>query len=439
MQKKTVILVIIFFLVSASHDLEAFGLRPFELSARAAALGGAFVTRTDDASAIFYNPAALAFSSGIRIETNVYYTENDLDGRHPTFPAPSQSTLGVTRVFPFVSLNIKDRFGLGIGIFSPNSMEIQWPENWTGRALSIRSKLNTLYIRPVVAVKISKHVSLGIGMDFISSDVGWKYDRIFTFQERGSGDSLTAHSVTEVSAKGMGYVAGILIRVSDSLRIGGRYQSKVKLDLEGSNTFIFPPESFYENPIIMYQNATSTITLPQEFVLGIMYSPVKKLTLQLDLQRMKMSQMKQWEFSLDPRFYEEIEDYHGTRPDQIRQGVDLNLRDTSRIMFGVEYRLIDTIIIRAGYSYQKSAVDRQMIHPVFPDLETNRMSFGLGYDGPARSILDPDEIIGGFTFDAYFQYGFSPDSTSTLPELPVTYHANRWTVGLTLGLSFGSL
>jgi hypothetical protein len=67
------------------------------------------------------------------------------------------------------------------------------------------------------------------------------------------------------------------------------------------------------------------------------------------------------------------------------------------------------------------------------------MSFGLGYDGPARSILDPDEIIGGFTFDAYFQYGFSPDSTSTLPELPVTYHANRWTVGLTLGLSFGSL
>ena len=438
MQKKTVILVIIFFLVSASQDLKASGLRPFELSARAAALGGAFVTRTDDASAVFYNPAGLAFSSGLRIETNVYYTKNDLDGRHPTFPAPSQSTLGVTRVLPFVSLNIKDRFGLGIGIFSPNSMEIQWPENWTGRALSIRSKLNTLYIRPVVAVKISKHVSLGIGMDFISSDVGWKYDRIFTFQERGSGDSLTAHSVTEVSAKGMGYVAGILIRVSDSLRIGGRYQSKVKLDLEGQNSFIFQ-QSFDDHPIFMFQDATSTITLPQEFVLGIMYSPVKKLTLQLDLQRMRMSQMKQWEFSLNPLFYEEIEDYHGIRPDQIRQGVDLNLKDTSRIMFGVEYRLIDTIIMRAGYSYQKSAVDRQMIHPVFPDLETNRMSFGLGYDGPARSAMDPDEIIGGFTFDAYFQYGFSPNSTSTLPEFPTTYKANRWTVGLSLGISFGSL
>ena len=51
--------------------LQAQGAKNFDLSARAAALGGAFTARADDASAIYYNPAGLAFLEGIRIKTNI--------------------------------------------------------------------------------------------------------------------------------------------------------------------------------------------------------------------------------------------------------------------------------------------------------------------------------------------------------------------------------
>jgi len=437
MGKKIVILLLLLFIVSSSCFLEASGFMPFELSARVAALGGAFAALADDASAVFYNPAGLAFSSGIMIRTNIYYPKTTLTAEYPTFPTPYQSSLGRLLSSHFVSTSIKNRIGLGLGVFAPNSMETYWPENWTGRAFSIQSKLNTLYIRPVAAIKISKFLSIGIGMDFISSDVTWKYERIFTFQEMGSGDSLTATSESNVSAKGIGYVAGILLKISENFRIGGRYQPKVKLDLSGQHFFIF--SRLRDTPFGISQKVNSSLTMPQEYVLGIMYSPLRGLNLQLDFQRSGMSDIKQWEFDIDPQFYEEIENYYGTRPDYINQGVDLNLRDITRIMLGVEYRLRKFIAVRAGYTYQKSAVNSQMIHPVFPDLETNILSFGIGYDGPAFSIWDYDESIGGLTLDIFFQYGFPRNSTSALPDFPVTYQANRWNLGLGIGFTFGSL
>ena len=152
-----------------------------------------------------------------------------------------------------------------------------------------------------------------------------------------------------------------------------------------------------------------------------------------------MSEIKQWEFNLDPEFYEVIEDYHGSEPDHFRQGVDLYMKDISRIMFGVEFRFKNSIAIRAGYTYQKSAVASQMIHPVFPDLDTNILSFGIGYDGPTFSVWDTFEKLGGISLDAFFQYGYSRKCTSALPEFPATYQANRWVVGIGIGITSSSL
>lgn len=435
MRKKSVFLSILLFVVSISSFLEASDIRPFEISARAASLGGAFTARTDESSSIFYNPAALGFSLGIMIKINLFYPRMTITAEVPEISTSFKSDLGNIRGSTFISWNIKERIGFGIGVFFPHSMETRWWYNWAGHDLSSRSKWNTLYIRPVVAVKISKHLSVGAGMDFISSKINWEYDRIFTFQETGSGDSLLAYSKSDLDAKGIGYVVGALIRISDSLQLGGRYQPKVELDFDGRHHFIF--EQWLTHPGIL-QGTTSTLTIPQEFVIGGMYTLGKNLTFQLDFQRIGMSEIKQWEFDLDPEFYEIIEDYHGARPDDIRQGVDLNMRDISRIMFGVEYCFKNSIAIRAGYAYQKSAVDSQMISLVFPDLDTNILSFGIGYDGPTFSVWDTWEKLGGISLDAFFQYGFSPKSTSALPEFPATYQTNRWIVGIGLGITFGS-
>ena len=432
--KKTFTLLLILFMASGSCYLEASVFRIFELSARAATLGGAFVARADDVSAVFYNPAGLAFLTGLRVKTNICYLQMTSTAEYPGSPEPFKSTPHQIRGSYFISLNIKDIIGFGIGGFTPNLMEIKWPDYWVGNTLSIHSKLNTYYIRPVVAVKISDHLAVGAGMDFIFSDVTWVYNRIFTFQERESGYYLAADSRSDVNGKGIGFVTGILIRISDNFQIGGRYQPKVKLDLEGSHNFHI--RHGWNPPFFGVQEVTSALTMPQEFVLGFMYSPVRSLNLQLDIQWIGMSKIKQWEFYFDPQFYEAFEDYWGIRPDYARQGIDLNLRNTSRIMFGIEYRLRNLIAFRAGYTYQKTSVDGLMVHPVLPDLDTNILSFGIGYEGPMFSTYSYDERIGGLSIDAYFQYGFSPSRMSALTEFPATYQASRWLVGVGLGFNF---
>lgn len=440
MGKKTNILFAALFVISGSCYLEASGFRNFELGARAATLGGAFVARVDDASAVFYNPAGLAFLSGIRLKTNIYFLKLRLTAEYPGSPKPFESTPFQFRGSHFISLNIKDRIGFGIGGFTPNSMETKWPESldpWAGHSLSIISKLNSYYIRPVLAVRISNNLAVGVGMDFIFSDVIWLYDRISFFHGIGSDSEIDVASKSKVSGKGIGFVTGILIRINDNLQIGGRYQPKVKLDLEGLNHFNY--RDYWEPPFFMNQEVTSALTMPQEFVLGFMYSPAKNLNFQLDIQWNEMSEIKHWEFNLNPQFYEEFEDFYGFRPDYVRQGVDLNLRNTWRIMFGTEYYLSDFIALRAGYTYQKSAIDGQMLHPVFPDLDTNILSLGIGYEGPMFSIYMRDDRIGGFSFDIYYQYGFSPNCTSTLTEFPAAYKANRWIIGVGVGFNFGSL
>jgi hypothetical protein len=67
------------------------------------------------------------------------------------------------------------------------------------------------------------------------------------------------------------------------------------------------------------------------------------------------------------------------------------------------------------------------------------LSFGIGYDSPAFSIWRTDEKIGGLAIDAYFQYAFSQNIRSVLPEFPATYKASRWVAGVGLGFNFGSL
>jgi long-chain fatty acid transport protein len=437
MGNKKVIFFVAFFMIFGSCYLEASEFRKFELSARAATLGGAFAARADDVSAVFYNPAGLAFLTGFRLKTNIYYQQLKSTAEFPGIPETYKSTPNQIRGSHFISLNIKERFGFGIGGFTPNSMDLKWPANWIGNILSIHSKLNTFYIRPVVAVKISNHLAVGVGLDFIFSDVAWVYNKVFTFQEIGLGYQRPVNSESKVSGKGLGFVAGVMVRISDNLRIGGRYQPKVKLDFEGSHYFSIYLGS--EPPILANREVTSTLTMPQEFVLGLMYSPGKHLTLQIDLQWTGMSEIKQWEFNLDPQFYDDYEQYYGYRPDYARHGVDLNLRNTTRFMFGVEYIFKNSIALRAGYTYQKSAATDQMFHPVFLGLDTNILSLGIGYEGAMFSIWRDGEKTGEFSFDVFFQYGFSPSRESALPELSAVYKTNRWNLGVGIGFNWGVL
>jgi long-subunit fatty acid transport protein len=177
--------------------------------------------------------------------------------------------------------------------------------------------------------------------------------------------------------------------------------------------------------------------LPSEVAVGVFCAPVKNLTFSLDLQKLRWSQLGDWVFRLN---YTEADLRaammdQGT-PDISQQRVDLGMRDTWKVKFGLEYYLSRYLALRSGYSYNKSSVRGTDIHPLNPDFDQSIVSLGLGYEGPFFSYWSR-ERAGNLSFDLFFQYILSRAApSSSAPGYDLIYDGDRWVFGLGFGLGF---
>lgn len=58
----------------SSFFVHAEGFKLFNNGGKAATLAGAFTARADDSSAVYYNPAGLAFLTGFQVNPNILYS-----------------------------------------------------------------------------------------------------------------------------------------------------------------------------------------------------------------------------------------------------------------------------------------------------------------------------------------------------------------------------
>jgi len=459
LKKIPLFFIVIVLMMSAVYS-HASGFKKFVLGARAAGLGGAFVARVDDASAIYYNPAGIAFLKGIRLESSIIY--NNLTSEAKYEGATTQMKSASSQIWGsyFFTWRFKDKISFGIGGFAPYSMDTNWPAHWEGNTLNIHSKLRTFYIRPIVAFKIFDGLSVGAGLDFIFSNIEWSHHLIFNIDYYEGGIEERIISKFDMSGNGIGFVVGMLYAINDKFRLGGKYQHRVEIDLEGSNSYRTPPWLEIETPTNLpmdklqfverlmrdyfkYQKATSHITMPSELVFGFMCKPIEKLTVQLDIQWTEWSKIKTWEFvyenkdeSISPEFVEQYGEYFETFPDYSTQSVSLHWKDTLSFKLGAEYFLSDIIALKMGYTHQQNYDSQEVLNPILPDLGRNILSLGLGYKGPMFDIFDWDQKIGGLSFDVFFQYVFSESRTSSLSGLPISYEGNQWIIGFGVGFNF---
>jgi long-chain fatty acid transport protein len=445
------VLLVVFVLFSAT-DVNATGYRLYELGAKAATLAGAFTGRADNTSAIYYNPAGLAFQSGLGFRLNVVYYDLKHSAYVPDEDTTYNSSNGQLRGSLFVAYTFIDRISIGLGYFQPYSMETDWHTNWPGVTLALNSRLNTGYFRSVLAFKFNDMLSIGIGLDIVQGTTHWNYNRIFSsplymFKE----DVLTE---VDTSGTGTGFAAGILFRPSDKIGIGIRYQHKVEIALEGRTKFgmsgstTYLPHPVYPKIMVRdliedfysYEAVTSSVTMPAEFVVGIKVAPTKKLSFHLDVNWTGWSEFQGIKFNtvipeeeLQQRFYDLYGDFYGILPDWASQGFEMKMEDVWSFKFGAEYYLKDVLALRAGYSRSQSSLTDEYLNPFLPVLPRNVISFGAGYDGPVRTIYD-QSLIGSLTFDVFVQYVMAESRTSSLPGYEYTYDSTFWVVGCGVGM-----
>ena len=435
-------------------DLHAEGAKNFDLSARAAALGGAFTARADDASAIFYNPAAIVFLEGIRIKTNLLVSNLTWSAYDPATDLTHKSSPFRLQGSFFLTWRATKWLGFGLGGFNPYQAASDWPWSWPGVTTCLRDSLSAYYIRPAISVRLAKFLSIGIGLDLVIARL--RLDHVQRYGLFGYSDAygIFLENRYNLKGKGNGYVLSSLLNFENKLRIGIRFHQKVTTDLSGdiwtlywrdnvnSSTAFkrFHAEDYLSTPITVSQftPAVSQFKTPSELAAGLMWKPMKKFLIHFEAEQIKWKEVGDLEVEVtDPSYFLDAEDptSFGTRYHPDSKFIStLKRRDTLNLRAGLEYRLSPTFALRAGFASIQGAAADNMISPVAVSLDRRVISFGVGYEGPLFSLWS-SEKISELSLDFYLQYVMGLAQSSALPGMGVVFNSDHLVIGLGVGLN----
>ncbi|MEZ5400215.1 MAG: outer membrane protein transport protein [Bryobacteraceae bacterium] len=422
-----------------------------ELGARAQGMGGAFASIADDASAIFFNPAGLAFLKGTHFEMHNLVVAGQFRFV-PSVTPPGQQVPGkgysgsIRQPFIpvanlYVSHRLNDKWAIGFGAYAPFGLAANWtnfndgdPANtkYVGRFAGTRAKLLDFWLQPTAAYRINDSSAISVGVAYVHTyllleqSIGNPYDAPTDFSRDLAKDlfpgvdaDLAARSFNRLQPEGRfraaatsnkpAFSAGYLYKHRASgWQFGASWRSPLVRHLKGKGSFAFldnsPLTPFLpkdRNLDVLFQNQeiAGTFTTPATYVLGVS-RPLAGGRIAFDFRIQDFQRFKDL-----PLNFSITKD---------SQGRDLATSPESRLTFdfsnsyllqaGYEKPLapgtgpkmmqgmLANTTFRAGYVYDKSPVVDKSVGPLFPD--ANRHSFTAGMS----------KLVGNIELTLFYQF-----------------------------------
>jgi long-chain fatty acid transport protein len=396
------------FLAWPGGEAFAGGVTFSEHGAAATGKANAFAGEANDPSAIFYNPAGITQLPGtqVMIGTSIVYLDTVFQSGTTGESTQLQDQFPIVPHF-YITHRFKqwdERLSIGLGVFTPFGIVVDWPDNWQGRFDSTNAKLRVTIYQPTVAFQATKDLSLAAGLRI--ADVAAAFERQFAVPASGIGESkLRAHDLT---ANPIGWNVGLLYHVTDTTSVGLQFKSEIQAKLDGSADFTGPASLAFSNT-----GFHSSIKLPPQLVVGISTKIIPRWTFNADIEWEGWRTLGSLPLSFD-----------GTASALNSPGPRL-WTNSYVFRFGGEFAATDRIAIRGGYFYDQTPIPDNTFDPNIPNANLHAITTGLGYKWSATS-LDVAYLIGfyekrsidGSTIDPFNAAGpTSFGSYSTMPHV----------------------
>ena len=383
----------------ACNPVAAVGFALEQQSASSAGYAFAGSAGAEDASAMFWNPAALGYVRGGQAILGVHAVygkatftdQGTLSPAGPAFPITG-GTGGNPVSWNFIpdayfATDLNSDVKLGLGINSPFGLRTEYPSDWIGRYQATDSVLKTANINPAVAWKVSRALSMGAGVNAqyfdarISNaiDYGTACFGIFGPAACAGAGILPQMRDGFIEIKGdswgFGWNVGALVEVTPELRIGVSYRSRIKHDVKGDATFTNPalPAPF---SALAFQNtgARSTIKVPDSATVGIALKLDDATTIVSDITWTGWNKFNELRVRFD----------NGT-PDAVTPA---KWRNTMRYALGVGYQVNQRLKLRFGVAYEESAIPDEFRTARIPDNDHTILAAGGQYRLTKTSSID---------------------------------------------------
>jgi long-chain fatty acid transport protein len=398
----------------------AGGYQINEHGARSVGMGGAFVARASDGSAMFFNPAGLGFQKGINLMLGTTLIMPSTTFTGPT-PSTTETSMNSQTFFPsnfYASYSLKDKWVFGLGFFSPYGLGTEWPSTWVGSRLAVKTDLQTFYINPTVAYQVNDKLAFGAGLSVVLGTAKLSYNTTTYSTLAPPTPSATLGTATlDGSGNGVSFDVGVLYKATDKLSVGASYRSLVKLELKGTAAFtnMQALQSFFPGG-----DGSVTLPMPSNFLLGVAYAVSPKLTLEGDFQWVGWKSYDQLQVTLASGPASPLGVLQKSPPAQIK-----NWDDGYLFRLGGEYTINEKFTARAGYIMDVSPQPPSKTEPMLPDGDRNDFSIGGTYQINNKLHVDL----------AYMLVLFNERKTNN-KTFPGTYKSSANLISIEFGYQF---
>jgi long-chain fatty acid transport protein len=363
------------------------GFQVMTQGAKATGMGLAFAGVADDPSAIFYNPAGIAWQehfSGQGGFTILGRFPSDFTGADPYPGVGNNGSIDDTQQFLvphfYVVVPLTTELNFGLGIDAPYGLGLRWNNpntSWPGRFISQNAVIKTTDLNPNFSYKLFPELSIAAGADYRFS--GLELDRNSAATNPFT-QSLVDVAHTKLKSDlmdngGWGYNVAVMWKPIPTIGVGASYRSKITVNYDGTATISPRPTGdpifdalvatqvpFGEHPV------ATQIVFPASLNAGVGIGFGGDWTVSLEADWTEWSSFQ----ALNIAFPD------GSVPDIDRATA---WTDSWAYRVGLEKKFGEWAL-RAGYYYDNTPQPTKDVGPILSDSDRNVYTFGIGYNTP---------------------------------------------------------
>lgn len=404
------------------------GFLIYEHGAAAMAMGGAFVGLANNPTAIWHNPAGIAWLEGTQISGGATLIVPTNSVALPNWPIAAQQNIeAASQVFYppnfYLTHKFSDRIVAGFGFFTPYGLGLEWPADYPLRFISTRDDMKTFFFNPTIAIKLSDNLSVAAGVSYVYSTIA--LDLVEPIPV--AVPPLEVPVTFEATGDGWSFNAGALYK-GEKFSFGFNWRSGFTLDYDGDLTLDL------DNIVAgmtLPGTAVTEFSLPHILGVGAAFNLTDELTLTADVHYILWSSYDEFVVEVDVPGIEAI--YPPGIGDTV---VEENWEDVFIFRVGMQYMVNESLALRAGFLYDQTPQPADTMDPILPDADRWALTAGFGYK------------VGKLVIDFAYQYEPFKDRTSPNRDVylnnPIpginagegTYSATAHLFGLSIGIVF---
>lgn len=342
-----------------------FGL--YEASSRGNAMGGAIVGKTGDATANYFNPAALTDTTNVSVYAGMTLINPFCDHRVNSIQQSKMNSGWFVAPTFYLSVPVTDDLILGWGNYAEYGLGTKYKDGWALAWDTTETTIEQYTLNPNIAYKITDwwSVSAGLRVSYISFE---NYAQPLVGGMPLFGPTLAAKSHLKGDDWGLGYMLGTKFKITDTIHAGIVYRSRIKHNIEGD--FDMPATAVSG---AVSGDASAKLTLPSSITTGVNWDITDDWRVGATIIWTEWSTVDNIDFILPG----------GTG---YRQRLDF--RNAFRYGMGTEYDFTNWLQGRLGYVYDLDPSHENRGTTMLPAGDRHIITSGLGFKLTEHLKLD---------------------------------------------------